>query len=694
MTARLPTPGGDDGDWGNVLNGFLEVAHNADGTLSTSAVSSALPNPIPTSNLGTGTASGSTFLRGDGTWAVPSGGVSLDSTASDIAPLGTQAAGSVGKAADAGHVHEMPRLDQVNNPTASVSLNSQKITNLQNGSNSQDAAAFGQIPTAGTGSSNYTVGNATVSGDLSGTLPNPTVARINGISVSGTPSSGQVLTATSSSAAAWQSVGEYAPALNLQYVDEYGADATGVNDSTSAFSSAYSALGGNPGIVVLGVGTYKVSSIPTFGRQQGMVGQGSSVTYIKYTGSGTAVAAYDSSFNASSSLGGRFEGFALDGTSAGSSANGFSWGNLERARCRDITISDFGGIGLYFHNGSNAWSEQANWQAIKLVANGQQVVFDTSSYDYSVYEFHVTALANQNGVVLQNNCALYGCTLEVRGNFSNATTNTGVAFQVGTGASDTSAITASRIQFIVEPDGTNGNVNHTATVINGSAACGIFACNGIIDYLSGSAGAFVAGSKTGGQFGFSGHLSDPHFGVMVNTDALVVQGGVEYTESGSVMGSGVGPSLTIYFEFGDIQSFRLNAATNCVIIFYAGGVGDRPKRVDLFFAQPTSGGAGTITWPSSVVWPQGFAPTLQTANGAIDHFRLTSVPSASNWLAESLTPSATAYQIPNARDVAYAPSGAWETIPRLLGTSQTATLTSGMLSLMAIWLPAGFSVGQ
>jgi len=30
---RLPTPGGDDGDWGNILNDFLGVEHNADGTL-------------------------------------------------------------------------------------------------------------------------------------------------------------------------------------------------------------------------------------------------------------------------------------------------------------------------------------------------------------------------------------------------------------------------------------------------------------------------------------------------------------------------------------------------------------------------------------------------------------------------------------------------------------------------------------
>src|SRR3989338_2706003 len=33
MTARLPTVGGDGGNWGNVLNEFLEVGHRSDGTL-------------------------------------------------------------------------------------------------------------------------------------------------------------------------------------------------------------------------------------------------------------------------------------------------------------------------------------------------------------------------------------------------------------------------------------------------------------------------------------------------------------------------------------------------------------------------------------------------------------------------------------------------------------------------------------
>jgi len=43
-----------------------------------------------------------------------------------------------------------------------------------------------------------------LAGDLSGTAAAPSVAKVNGVAVSGTPSTGQVLTATGTTAASWQ----------------------------------------------------------------------------------------------------------------------------------------------------------------------------------------------------------------------------------------------------------------------------------------------------------------------------------------------------------------------------------------------------------------------------------------------------------------------------------------------------------
>jgi hypothetical protein len=47
--------------------------------------------------------------------------------------------------------------------------------------------------------------SGTAGGDLGGTFPNPSVAKVAGATVSGTPATGKVLTATSGSAASWQS---------------------------------------------------------------------------------------------------------------------------------------------------------------------------------------------------------------------------------------------------------------------------------------------------------------------------------------------------------------------------------------------------------------------------------------------------------------------------------------------------------
>ncbi|HYH74886.1 MAG TPA: glycosyl hydrolase family 28-related protein, partial [Candidatus Saccharimonadales bacterium] len=94
MATRLPTPGSDDGAWGTLLNDFLSVEHNADGSLKKAAdIAAKYTKPgtgIPTADIADGAVTtakldatlqsqlGSPFIMASGAGIDPTG--AADST--------------------------------------------------------------------------------------------------------------------------------------------------------------------------------------------------------------------------------------------------------------------------------------------------------------------------------------------------------------------------------------------------------------------------------------------------------------------------------------------------------------------------------------------------------------------------------------------------------------------------------------
>lgn len=163
--SRLPTPGSDTGNWGKILNDYLSQSHTDTGLLKNNIVSSA----------------------------------ALQDTAVTSSKL---ADGAVTAA----------KLDSSLSAALSSKLDS-TAKGQPNGIASLDAS--GKVPAsqlpAGGGSGGGTVSNATasspgliqLSGDLSGTATAPLVSKLSGVSITNTPTPGQVLTASSGTAAAW-----------------------------------------------------------------------------------------------------------------------------------------------------------------------------------------------------------------------------------------------------------------------------------------------------------------------------------------------------------------------------------------------------------------------------------------------------------------------------------------------------------
>lgn len=179
MTQRLPIPGQDDDTWGNVLNGFLGVSHNSDGTLQPSAITAA------------------------GGYSKPSTGI----------------------------------------PSTDLATGAQTDLNL--------AASSLQL-----------------GGDIGGTSNAPLVTKINGMAITGMPSSNQNLSVTSSGTLQW-----IRSDFNVQ---AFGAKGDGSTDDTGAIQAALTAAGAAKGTVYFPAasgGCYRTTGVSVPGGVVALIGE-------------------------------------------------------------------------------------------------------------------------------------------------------------------------------------------------------------------------------------------------------------------------------------------------------------------------------------------------------------------------------------------------------------------------------------
>lgn len=448
LMARLPKVDGDDGTWGAILNDYLEVSLSSEGTLNSDVVSDSQVSPSaainPTKIAGTAETQANKnkpngYAGLDGSGLIPSGllPASAASLASDsdvviTTPLNNQVltydSGSskwtnqiapsapvssvfgrsgiiTAQSGDytAVQVGALPSSDDLsaiatsNLTSSDVSLNSHKITNLSNGTLATDAAAFGQIPVAGTTSGTFASGNdsritgslqssnnlsdvavaatartnlglgtaatsntsaflassSTASGDVSGTLgASLTVDALRGNALSSnSPTAAQVL--------AWNSqTSSWSPTTQYFNVIDYGADQTGGSDSTTAIQNAINAAQASGGAVYAPPGTYLISSTlgPNSAGTLWFFGAGPEHTILNASASFTGTWVMDFTFT-TSAPNVTFEGFEINMTS-NKPMNGLRIGNSQSGdqadRSRIINIKTrYGATALELDSGTS-----------------------------------------------------------------------------------------------------------------------------------------------------------------------------------------------------------------------------------------------------------------------------------------------------------------------------------------------------
>lgn len=272
--ARLPQPGGDDGNWGDILNEYLLQAHETSGAIKANAVDTAAiqsnsisggklqDNTITTDKLAVSGGSDGQVLSknsaqsGGLQWVSPSGVPDATASVKGILQLtgdlgGTAASPTVPGLA--GKVATTRQVATTHSLTGGGDLSANRTLSLVN-----DAASPGNSKYYGTNGSG-TKGYHDVPAGSAPSYPNN----------SGT-----------ATVVARPSVTD---------VRDYGATGDGSTDDTAAISSAVTAAHSAGTSIYFPAGEYLVTALPTFNDHDTVYGDGMDQTTVIYAGSGTLV---------------------------------------------------------------------------------------------------------------------------------------------------------------------------------------------------------------------------------------------------------------------------------------------------------------------------------------------------------------------------------------------------------------------
>ncbi|HSZ14214.1 MAG TPA: hypothetical protein VK790_09280 [Solirubrobacteraceae bacterium] len=426
-------------------------------------------------------------------------------------------------------------------------------------------------------------------------------------------------------------------------------DETGATDTAALIAAAPA-----EGALIVRAGDYYVTELPTITPGKGIrtIG-GMAVFYM--VGTGTCLRIHNPSFPTeggpvefANNMPGKSGGFVIDLSKAGSKAVGVHLGDIYATGLDGIIVRNGTGaenVGWLFES-EIGWCERTRISNCHSVNNAICVKFAnsgtaTGSFDYSNIEISLSAQPGQHGIVMQNGISLVGAQLKFGGNFFTGEGNTGVVWKLGADNSNVRIYDA-HVTFQFEVDGESG-LGHK-TIEKGSSAESH--TTGVIAFLKGSV-SFAAGNITvpSVQFTHSGLISiDENLGENQHGEGLNVVGGSTWSRGFVTVKEA---KLEVAVQGGDYFTATLASGSNALKLanVYPG----RARRIALILTQPKEGAKGLVNWTEpgnnlggkaqTVSWAAGggIAPTLQTANGAVDVVELVTAD-GEHWYASILGP--------------------------------------------------------